>query len=157
MHAALANVIDLSKMQILQQKVQPPHPGAPGLSSSAVLCRACRLVLPVPLLLDRSPGDFQYLLNIQWQYGLPRHTSVPQRIRPGGCACPGQGVAGLCSPRAATHTVPGMLPPQGQTPARERKGSLEAEEMPSVSRLNLSSCRGMLWCCLQERCLHGRC
>lgn len=124
-HATLENVTDLSKMQILQQQVQHPHAGAPRLSGSTVLCCACRLVTTTLLLLDRTPRDFQYLLNMQWQYRLPKHTSVPQHIWVG---VPGPVHHRSCSPQAASHTALGMLLPRGQLWQQEGRSPLRLKK-----------------------------
>lgn len=137
-HATLENVTDLSKMQILQQQVQHPHAGAPRLSGSTVPCCACRLVPTTLLLLDRTPRDFQYLLNMQWQYRLPRHTSVPQHIWVG---VPGPVHRRSVQPSGSLTHCAGHAAATGTALAAGRKESLETEEMPSVSRINLSSCR----------------
>lgn len=102
----------------------------------------CLQTVPKALhVLARSPRDFQCLLKMQWQYGLPGQTVGLQRFGQAG-ACAQLAHAGLGNPQASTSTVLVMLPPQGQALASaeialaaERTESLEAEEMPSISRL----------------------
>lgn len=117
--------------------VHSPHRSA-GLGGSTALC--LQTVPKVLHVLATSPGDFQSLLEMQQQCGLPRQTSGLQHFGQAG-ACAQLAYTGLGNPQASTSTVLGM-PSQGQALAAagtvlaaERTESLKAEEMPSVSRL----------------------
>lgn len=116
----------------------------------------CLQTVPKALhVLARSPRDFQSLLKMQRQYGLPGQTSGLQHFGQAGARAQ-LAQTGLGNPRASTGTVLGMLPPQGQALAAagtalaaERTESLEAEEMPSIPRLMLFHYR--------ERCSRDAC
>lgn len=94
-------------------------------------------VLKALHVLARSPRDFQSLLKMQQQFGLPRVQHFGQ-----ASACAQLAHTGLSNPQASTSTVLSMLPPQrqalaaaGTALAAERTESLEGEEMPHVPRL----------------------
>lgn len=142
MHATLADVTGLSKMQTLQQK------GAASTGRSAQAerqRRAYRLVQPRCFSWTGAPEISNACLIFSGSMGFPGTPQCRSTFGwEGACAGTPQVCAASGSPIAAL----GTLPPRGQalaalgTPlAAEGKESLEAEEMPSVSRLNSSSCR----------------